>query len=60
MTEYPDFHGDMPIMHSTLKITSCACGKECKCEKDCDCTKCNCKDCNPQKCNCGDNCGCPK
>lgn len=60
MTEYPDFHGDMPITHSQLKESknSCACDKKCNCDKNCDCTKCGCKECVP--CPCGGNCTCSK
>lgn len=60
MIEYPDFHGDMPIAHSTAKPEPCACGKKCECEKGCDCTTCTCTDCNPKECKCGGNCGCSK
>lgn len=61
MTEYPDFHGDMPITHSQLRDSSCACGTNCDCEKNCDCTKCGCKKCTKEvSCPCGGNCGCKK
>ncbi len=58
MTDYPDFHGDMPLEHANLKNESCACSKKCKCDKNCNCKNCDCKECNPPKCKCGGNCNC--
>lgn len=62
MTEYPDFHGDMPISHANLKDAkkTCACGTQCSCGNNCDCNTCGCEKCSKEKCACGGNCKCNK
>lgn len=53
MTEYPDFHGDMPLSHYQVKENSCKCSEK----KECNCKNCTCgKKSQDNNCSCGDKC----
>lgn len=61
MTEYPDFHGDMPIYSASIKQKKegCQCGTNCLCAEGCECETCGCQTCSPNSsCDCGSSCNC--
>lgn len=61
MTDFPEFHGDTPLYHSSKKEKGCTCKATCNCANccDCECATCEKNACTPGDCKCKENgCGC--